>query len=162
MVPLQTLLLIAMSIFVLIGGVVLLTIKKPEPKVVKSSKLGAVPRERRKGGAKGSEGEALAGDEESANQAMDTVVWGIGEDEEEDEDSSAAVIPGPKVGARPSVDRRRTSVHVSDDEDGDDERGHLVSNAAMPGQGVEGEGDDDEFGPWEEAESGRHMPLRTR
>lgn len=153
-----------MSIFVLIGGVVLLTIKKPEPKVGKSSKLGAVPRERRQGGVKGSEGEALAGDEEeSANQALDTVVWGIGEEDEEDEDNHV-VIPAAKVGVRPSADRRRASVHVIDE---DDERGNLVSNAAMPGRGslgkdVDDEGDDDEFGPWEEAGSGRQIPLRAR
>jgi hypothetical protein len=151
-----TLFLIALSIIVLIGGVVLLTSKKPEPKPNKPTKSrGSLTKERRKlSGAKGTEGEALASNDE--NPEVQDVIWGIGDDESDSDDDDNDHV-------------ERHARHGSEEDDDDDsERGHLVSKAAKPGrsslgnEGSNGSNFDEEFGPWEGVQSrGQNIAMKS-
>ncbi|QRW08437.1 Magnesium transporter NIPA [Ceratobasidium sp. AG-Ba] len=169
-----TLFAIFVSILVLIGGVVLLTLKKPDPAPTNSTMIGAPTRSR----AKTSDEEA--GDERDL-EALHTngpgdreeVVWQIGDADDEDSDDGR-VVKGGSSKLSPKINRRRSGsgslraransfmgpkhqgeegrglmgAHDEEDEQ-DDEPDHRRSPVSSLRRRDDSE--DEEFGTWKQA-----------
>lgn len=169
-----TLFAIFVSILVLIGGVVLLTLKKPDPAPANSTMIGAPTRSR----AKTSDEEA--GDERDL-EALHTngpgereeVVWQIGDADDEDSDDGR-VVKGGSSKLSPKINRRRSGsgslraransfmgpkhqgeegrglmgAHDEEDEQ-DDEPDHRRSPVSSLRR--RDDSDDEEFGTWKQA-----------
>lgn len=168
-----TLFAITMSIFVLIGGVVLLTTKKPDPAAAHSSTALGVPS--RAARAKTSDEE---GADERDLEALHTsgpgesseVMWQIGDADDESDDGRGGATGSSTL--RPDLNRRRSGsgslrarsnsyvapkhegeegrglmgAHDDDDDDDDDE-----TPGPHHGQSSRTKDDDQEFGAWERA-----------
>ncbi|KAG8747829.1 hypothetical protein FRC10_011275 [Ceratobasidium sp. 414] len=167
-----TLFAITMSIFVLIGGVVLLTLKKPDPVPANSTALGTPSRVR----AKASDEEVV--DERdlealhtSAPGQREEVVWQIG-DADDDSDDERAITGTSQL--RPELNRRRSGSgslraragsyiapkHQGEEgrglmgiHDEDDEQDDGADHRRSPVQSLHNRDDDsdDEFGTWRQA-----------
>ncbi|CAE6430684.1 unnamed protein product [Rhizoctonia solani] len=167
-----TLFAITLSIFVLIGGVMLLTTKKPDPNLANATTtIGAPSRARAKNS-----------DEESVDERETEVLqqstpgersepqWQIGEDDDEDDGRGAlgTTSLSPKINrtrANSGSLRSRSSSYIPPKHEGEEGRGLMGAHdeddeddvdtpTAGPQRGLsshERDDDDDEFGGWERA-----------
>jgi len=156
----QTLFAVFLSIAVLIGGVVLLTSKKPEPKLpAQPTILGPVPRNaRRRPKATSTDETAIrqrVGEGEEEDDALrlsdddeaerDAVMWQIGDDEDEEDgldgDAKHATGSKPHDATRPPP----PAYHGGDEDDVHEEVRGLISaqdgEDSSAGHAPEGSGD---------------------
>ena len=159
--PSWGLFLILLSIVILIGGVVLLTNKKPEkPSVAQGTQLTA-PSQRRRKAKKTTNGD----DEEEANLREPGVgeselVWQIGDDSDEEDGHHEHDADHPKARRRESrgkgdgeeiLDGERAGLMREDDVDHDHDEAASGSSSSTRVGGA----DADEFGEWKAATNDR-------
>lgn len=163
--------LIFLSIVILIGGVVLLTNKKPEkPQQTQPTQLSNLSQRSRASKKKlGSDGDEEDSEEAGLRQpepGEDETMWQLGEDSGDEGDHQAAPVPEDE-GKPPQPRRRESHKYVpstasvsaehaglmqKEDEDGDDEGGPGSRGSSLTHV------EDDTFGDWQAASSS----LRTR
>ncbi|GJJ06567.1 hypothetical protein Clacol_000760 [Clathrus columnatus] len=175
--------LIFLSIVVLIGGVVLLTNKKPEkPQQSQSTQLSNLPqRSRRSKKNLGADGEEEEEEEEDGEEAglhrpepgEEEVLWQLGDDSDEEEGSAHQTAPARNMDEGRSQPRRReshkyvpSSTSISAEHAGLIHQGDDEHDGGGGGDGEEGSGSsgsslthvEETFGDWKTAPS----PIRTR
>ncbi|KAG8702374.1 hypothetical protein FRC09_004768 [Ceratobasidium sp. 395] len=168
-----TLFAIFVSILTLIGGVVLLTLKKPDPIPANSTALGTPSRVRTKAS------DEEAGDERdlealhtSGPGELEEVVWQIGDAEDESDDEGGRAATGTSQ-IRPDLNRRRSgsgslraraNSYVAPKHQGEEGRGLMgahdeedeqdeVDHRHSPSQSLRKRDDDsdEDFGAWKQA-----------
>ncbi|KAG8707612.1 hypothetical protein FRC08_000387, partial [Ceratobasidium sp. 394] len=167
-----TLFAIFVSILILIGGVVLLTLKKPDPVPANSTALGTPSRARTKAS------DEEAGDERdlealhtSGPGQREEVVWQIGDADDDSDDERGAGTGTSQI--RPDLNRRRSgsgslraraNSHIAPKHQGEEGRGLMgahdeedehdeADHRRSPVQSLHkrDDGSDEEFGGWKQA-----------